>query len=129
MRERLAAVLETSGELERSRSRLIRQLRTTMVSIKALRERLRHENGADGNHGPSPAARLADRYRLTPRELEVAILLSGGASNAMIASTLGISQHTARHHTRHILVKLGLHSRARAGAVIAHELGGAALLP
>jgi DNA-binding NarL/FixJ family response regulator len=130
MRERLAAVLETTGELERSRSLLIREMRATIKSIRTLRERLhRNPEAGEAMVAHNPGMRLAERYRLTPRELEVALLLSGGASNAVIASSLRISEHTARHHTRHILVKLRLHSRARAGALIARELGGAAILP
>jgi DNA-binding NarL/FixJ family response regulator len=130
MRERLAAVLETTDELERCRSQLLSEMRTTIGKIRSLRERLHsnHETG-DGAVARSPGIRLAEKYQLTPRELEVALLLSGGASNAMIASSLRISQHTARHHTRHILVKLRLHSRARAGALIARELGGAIIPP
>ena len=51
------------------------------------------------------------------------MLLSGGASNATIARVLEVSEHTARHHTRHVLVKLGVHSRSRAAALIAREMG------
>ena len=130
MRERLAAVLETTGELDRSRSQLMQQMRTTIRQMKALRHGLAaNPEARDEACVPTPASRLAQRYHLTPRELEVAILLSGGAPNAVIASSLRISEHTARHHTRHILVKLRLHSRARAGVLIARELGGAALVP
>lgn len=129
MRERLAAVLETTDELQRSRSQLIREMRATIGKIRILRERLHSDPGdGDGEAARSAGMRLAEKYQLTPRELEVALLLSGGASNAVIASSLRISQHTARHHTRHILVKLRLHSRARAGALIAREIGGARII-
>jgi len=130
MRERLAAVVATTGELERNRSQLMERMLTTVKQMEALRDRLaQNPDGQDEALVSSLAIRLARKYQLTPRELEVAILLSGGAPNAVIASSLRISEHTARHHTRHILVKLRLHSRARAGALIARELGGAALLP
>jgi len=130
MRERLAALLETTGELERNRSQLMRQMRLTIKEMKELRGRMAASPaGADGNLVLRAGHRLAHKYHLTPRELEVALLLSGGASNTMIASSLRISEHTARHHTRHILVKLRLHSRGRAGALIARELGGAVVLP
>jgi DNA-binding CsgD family transcriptional regulator len=130
MRERLAAMLETSDVLQRNRSELLGQMRTTIEEMRALRGRLAAtpETG-DGSAVAGAARRFAEKYHLTARELEVAILLSGGASNATIASSLRISEHTARHHTRHILVKLRLHSRARAGALIARALGGAAILP
>jgi DNA-binding CsgD family transcriptional regulator len=126
MRERLAAVLETTDELQRNRFELIRQMRRTMNEIRGLRVRLLAllEDPSDGS-GPTPGARLAQKFHLTPREVEVAMLLAGGAPNSAIAKVLSISEHTARHHTRHVLVKLGLHSRARAAALIARELGAA----
>jgi DNA-binding CsgD family transcriptional regulator len=66
---------------------------------------------------PAPAAiNLHVEYGMTPREIEVALLLAEGCSNRTIAHRLGISPHTARHHTQRVLVKLGVHSRAEAGA-------------
>jgi DNA-binding NarL/FixJ family response regulator len=63
----------------------------------------------------SEASNLAPNYGFTPREAEVALLLAAGRGNAAIASTLEISPHTARHHTQHVLAKLGVHTRAAAG--------------
>ena len=54
------------------------------------------------------------RFRLTSRELEVARLLAAGHSTADVARTLGISIHTARRHSEHLLSKVGVHSRAEA---------------
>ena len=127
MRERLAAVMETSDELQRNRFELIRQMRRTMNEIRSMRLRLLAllEDRVDGTT-PTPGIKLSRKFHLTPREVEVAMLLAGGAPNSAIARVLSISEHTARHHTRHVLVKLGLHSRARAAAVIARELGAAA---
>ena len=127
MRERLAAVLVTSGELQRNNFELIRQMRLTMNEIRSMRARLLAivDDGSAGAD-PSPGSRLACKFHLTPREVEVAMLLAGGAPNSTIAKVLAISEHTARHHTRHVLVKLGLHSRARAAALIAREFGTAA---
>ena len=127
MRERLAAVMETSDELQRDRFELIRQMRLTMNEIRSMRLRVQAllEDRVDGTT-PTPSTKLARKYHLTPREVEVAMLLAGGAPNSAIARALSISEHTARHHTRHVLVKLGLHSRARAAALIARELGAAA---
>jgi DNA-binding CsgD family transcriptional regulator len=130
MRERLAAILETSDELQRNRFELIRRMRHTMAQIRAMRQRVVAllEDRTNG-HASFPGARLARQFRLTPREVEVAMLLAGGAPNAVIAKVLSISEHTARHHTRHVLIKLGLHSRARAAALIARELGGITSFP
>lgn len=124
MRERLAAIVETSDELQRNRFELIRRMRHTMAEIRAMRDRLLALLGDQTNGDvPSAGARLARKFHLTPRETEVAMLLAGGAPNVAIAKVLSISEHTARHHTRHVLIKLGLHSRARAAALIARELG------
>jgi DNA-binding CsgD family transcriptional regulator len=50
---------------------------------------------------------------LTPREVLVARLCE--ALEPEIAAALGISPHTARHHTEQVLTKLGLHSRDDVG--------------
>ena len=49
---------------------------------------------------------------LTARESQVAGLLACRATNAEIAGSLGVSAHTARNHTRRVLEKLGLNSKA-----------------
>jgi DNA-binding CsgD family transcriptional regulator len=48
---------------------------------------------------------------LTPREKEVAILVTRGLTNGQIASELVISEHTVHHHVTNILKKLNLSSR------------------
>jgi DNA-binding CsgD family transcriptional regulator len=58
---------------------------------------------------------VASRHRLTAREIEVALLLAEGRSNAQVARMLGFTIHTARRHAEHILLKLELHSRAEVG--------------
>jgi len=50
---------------------------------------------------------------LTPREREIAELVSQGLSNKDIAARLVISPRTAEGHVEHILAKLGLNSRAQ----------------
>jgi DNA-binding NarL/FixJ family response regulator len=59
---------------------------------------------------------------LTTRELEVLKLIAHPQSNAEIAKTLFISEHTARTHVARILNKLNLHDRTQA-AVLAYESG------
>jgi DNA-binding NarL/FixJ family response regulator len=59
---------------------------------------------------------------LTPRELEVLRLLAGGMSQPEIAKRLVISPKTVATHIQHVLVKLGVHSRAQAVAA-AHRHG------
>lgn len=68
---------------------------------------------------PTPAE-LRERYGLTAREAEVAVLLAGGATEKRIAAALGISPHTARHHTERVFVRLGVRSRRDAALRILH---------
>lgn len=50
---------------------------------------------------------------LTPREREIAELVTQGMSNKEIAASLVISQRTAEGHVEHILVKLGFTARSQ----------------
>jgi DNA-binding CsgD family transcriptional regulator len=63
---------------------------------------------------------LRARYSLTPREIQIARLLATRYHTLEIADVLGMSVHTARRHTEHVLTKLGVHSRQEvAGALFA----------
>ena len=53
---------------------------------------------------------LADRYELSPRQLEVLELLAVGRNARFIAERLTISQSTAQTHIRTIYTKLNVHS-------------------
>lgn len=61
---------------------------------------------------------LMRRFGMTGREADVALRLARGARNASIASELGISPHTARHHTESVLAKLHVHARGEVGRAI-----------
>lgn len=81
----------------------------------------------EGGHGEAPVtilvvvrpvvpslpddSELRERYGLTPRQAEVALLLARGHSNREIADRLAISPHTARHHAQTVLEKTGAPSR------------------
>jgi predicted ATPase/DNA-binding SARP family transcriptional activator/DNA-binding CsgD family transcriptional regulator len=58
---------------------------------------------------------------LTPREEEVAVLVSRGLTNRQIASELSVSEHTVATHIAKMLKRLGLSSRARLSAWVAER--------
>ena len=59
---------------------------------------------------------------LTPREREIADLLSQGMSNKLIARTLSLQLATVKNHVHSILTKLGADSRAEAGALLRNAM-------
>lgn len=59
------------------------------------------------------------REPLTRRELEVALLVAAGKTNAEIASELFVSNRTVEHHVEHIIAKLGYRSRVDIAAQVA----------
>ena len=63
----------------------------------------------------------SDGAMLSPRELEVAKLVTEGKTNRQIASTLYLSEKTVETHMSHILAKLGVTSRTH----VAAKLSGA----
>jgi len=68
-------------------------------------------------------ARLRSRFKLTAREAEVALLLGIRRTNREIAESIGVTEHTARHHTESVLRKLGVPSRIEVHNVITVDLG------
>jgi DNA-binding CsgD family transcriptional regulator len=112
---RLREVLATAAELRHDTRALLDQLRRQIGELRVQRQRL-HEGYR--RQEPRSAAGLRARFGLTDRELEVAGHLADGRGNSAIAAALRISPHTARHHTQRVLEKLGVHSRAEAGALL-----------
>jgi DNA-binding CsgD family transcriptional regulator len=78
-----------------------------------------HSERISGIISSRQRSRLQLRFGLTRRELEVALLLHARLTNREIAGALGVSDHTARHHTETVLRKLGLSSRQSVRSVIA----------
>jgi DNA-binding NarL/FixJ family response regulator len=64
------------------------------------------------------AVALRARFGLTPREIEIAVLLQSGLSNREIAKAVGITVNTVRRHVDHVLAKLNVHSRSAVGLKI-----------
>lgn len=59
--------------------------------------------------------------KLSPRENEVAYLISEGLSDKQIARRLVISRRTAESHVAHILAKLGFSSRVQLAVHVAMQ--------
>jgi len=71
----------------------------------------RHQPGSDAmndNHRPAPPVQL------TPRQMEVFLLLCEGLSNKLIGRKLNISQGTVKVHVSFILREFGVTSRLQA---------------
>jgi DNA-binding CsgD family transcriptional regulator len=72
--------------------------------------------------GPDMATdRLANRYGLTPREVEVLRLLARRLTDREIADMLFLSQHTVGRHVQNILGKLNVGNRREAAALAETE--------
>jgi DNA-binding NarL/FixJ family response regulator len=81
--------------------------------------------GAAGEEGRTRRLR-ADRQpsgflQLSPREREVLGLVAQGKTNAEIADTLVLSEHTVHRHVANILAKLRTSSRAAAAAMATEQ--------
>ena len=90
----------------------------------------------DSLFSPTVTRRLVERYvssppavpaakalpELSPRELDVLLLIAEGLSNAEIGARLFISEGTVKTHVAHILAKHGLRDRVQA-VVLAYECG------
>ena len=58
---------------------------------------------------------------LTPQELQIAVLLTGGKTTREAAAALFLSPKTVEYHLRHVYQKLGLHSREELARVLAAQ--------
>jgi len=72
-------------------------------------EQARIELRASGvRAAPSPGESLTT---LTPQELQVALIVAGGATNNETAAALFISPKTVEFHLSHVYAKLGVRGR------------------
>ena len=72
--------------------------------------------------GATPRARPDGLDELTPREHEVLVALSSGATNAEIAASMHLGEATVKTHVSRVLTKLALRDRTQA-VVFAYEHG------
>jgi DNA-binding NarL/FixJ family response regulator len=82
----------------------------------------RFASDANGRRAEAAPARHRDLAALTPRELEVLVLVGHGLSNPELAEKLALSQATVKTHVARIFAKLALRDRAQA-VVLAYETG------
>jgi DNA-binding CsgD family transcriptional regulator len=66
---------------------------------------------------PAPG-RTAAPLPLTPQELQVALVVAGGATNAEAATQLFLSPKTIEYHLSNAYRKLGIRSRAELVAAV-----------
>jgi predicted ATPase/DNA-binding SARP family transcriptional activator/DNA-binding CsgD family transcriptional regulator/Flp pilus assembly protein TadD len=91
----------------------------TMMPERAIEYALSAEE--PGSSPPAVRRSGGDSAALTPREEEVAVLVSHGLTNRQIASELSISQHTVATHIAKIRRRLGFSSRSRLSAWVAQR--------
>ncbi len=101
--------LRRSGQKKRAREHLYRALATfEALGAAAWARRAGSELEATGERRRSgPDARQS----LTPREMQVALAVAGGASNAEVAAALFLTPKTVEYHLTRVYRKLGLRSR------------------
>jgi DNA-binding CsgD family transcriptional regulator/tetratricopeptide (TPR) repeat protein len=121
-REAAATALTASTELARAMGAA-----GLLGEAEALGRRGRLRTAPAGTTGTAGEAATgeddpAHRLGLTPRELEVLLLVAEGRTNREIGATLFMSEKTASVHVSRILAKLDVGGRVEAAAV-AHRLG------
>ena len=84
------------------------------AETRAGRLRRPGRRGRAGGRGPSAARRVAGPAGLTPREVDVLVLLARGHTNKEVADKLVISRKTVANHVEHIYTKIGVSNRTAA---------------
>jgi DNA-binding CsgD family transcriptional regulator len=70
---------------------------------------------------PVPATNGRTPGPITPRELEVLVLVADGCSTSDIAKALWITEETVRTHVRRLLERLDARTRAHAVSIAYQE--------
>jgi DNA-binding CsgD family transcriptional regulator len=110
--ERALALLDGDETAQREALAIFERLGAAPAAEIA-RRRLREAGVRSLPRGPQRATR-ANPYSLTPRQLEILLLLAEGLHNSEIAERLSTTPKTVEHHVSAILAKLGARSRAEA---------------
>jgi DNA-binding CsgD family transcriptional regulator len=112
--------------LRRARNRVLarEQLRAAADVFERLdarpwAERARAELAATGETRQRRDPSTIDE--LTPQELHIAMLLTGGKTTRETAAALFLSPKTVEYHLRHVYQKLGIHSREELAGALAGQ--------
>ena len=110
--------------LRRARNRVLarEQLRAAADTFERLdarpwADRARAELAATGERRQRRSPSTIDR--LTPQELQIALLLTAGRTTRETAAALFLSPKTVEYHLRHVYQKLGIHSRDELAQILA----------
>jgi DNA-binding NarL/FixJ family response regulator len=96
-------------------SELLEQLRGLLNGEAAITRRMAARILEEFHRGLAPTGSAEDvTEELTPREMEVLMLVADRLSNKEVAARLVISEHTVKNHMKNILGKLHLRSRRQA---------------
>ncbi|AHE99567.1 two-component system response regulator NarL [Thioalkalivibrio paradoxus] len=96
---------------------LLRQLRQVLSGRLILTDELTERLAEAMRRKPPPG----ERGMLTRREQEVLDQIAAGLSNKQIARELGLSEGTVKVHVKHLLKKLGMHSRLEAALWVVEQ--------
>lgn len=69
---------------------------------------------ATADRGGEPVGGMSPSSALTPRQLEVLVLLTDGMTNRHIARALGITEKTVKNHMQAIFARLNVSDRTQA---------------
>ena len=97
-------------------------LRTAIEEFEHLGARLWAERARDELAATGETARRRDPTtldELTPRELQISLLLAAGKTTREAAAAVFLSPKTVEYHLRHVYQKLGIHSREELAGALA----------
>jgi DNA-binding CsgD family transcriptional regulator len=118
--EQALALMDGDEDAQRAALALFERLGAEPAA-EIVRRRLKAGGARRIPRGPRPATQ-ANPLGLTPRQLEILLLLAEGLRNPEIAARLSTTPKTIEHHVSAVLAKL--HARSRAEAVrAAYQLG------
>jgi DNA-binding CsgD family transcriptional regulator len=126
--ERARTELLLGGALRRAKRRTEARdtLRSAVAALDALDARAWAEHARRELRalGDAPAeARRGGLATLSPQELQIARLVSGGAANREIAAQLFLSPRTVEYHLHKVYPKLGIGSRTELARLVLTEEG------